>query len=110
MCQNEKYLPIFVKLRNACHCTKALLNSRDRVEGAVGARQSNFARFLSSKNGTNNTMNKIDGLLTGDSVSSLTRESARGGNEEALLMMMRSVVGAANDDAPSTTCVVPQSL
>jgi hypothetical protein len=27
-----------------------------------------------------------------------------------LLMMMRSVVSAANDDAPSTTCVVPQSL
>lgn len=48
-------------------------------------------------------MNKIDGGITGDSISSLTRESARGGDEEALLMM-RSVVGAANDDAPSTTC------
>jgi hypothetical protein len=101
--QNEKYLPIFVKLRNACQRAKAFLNSRDRVEGAVGARQSNFARFLSSKYGTNNTMNKIDGGITGDSISSLTRESARGGDEEALLMM-RSVVGAANDDAPSTTC------
>jgi hypothetical protein len=69
----------------------------------VGTRQSNFARFLSSKYGTNNTMSKIDGGIMGDSISLLTRESARGGDEEALLMM-RSVVGTANDDAPSTTC------
>ena len=47
-------------------------------------------------------MNEIDGGITGDSISSLTRESARGKDEEALLMMT-SVVGPANDDAPSTT-------